>query len=70
MTTPSPTFWRVIQGRSLAVVRGDDIEAARARAAQFGYHSPESIVKLTPEEYERRADIIVAWRNSLTKGTT
>jgi hypothetical protein len=35
--------WRVVQGSSRAVVRGDDYEAAKARAASIGFKEPDSI---------------------------
>jgi transcription initiation factor TFIIIB Brf1 subunit/transcription initiation factor TFIIB len=42
--TAAARRWRVIQGRSSAVVVAPDIEAARRRAAQIGLKNPDSIV--------------------------
>ncbi len=44
MSAGAARRWRVVQGRSAAVVVAPDIEEARRRAAQIGLKNPDSIV--------------------------
>lgn len=55
-------FWNIIQGQSRAVVRGECRDDALARAAQFGFKKPDSVVECSSQQNAARGFVIKGWK--------